>query len=124
MSADFSIRPMGGPVAAPVIEPAPGAARHAVPTHLPAGKAVVATEPALSARNDPRADDSRLSRQVAIDRDAAAIVYKVVDGPSGYVVRQYPDQARLRTLAYLRAQDLARQSDARRDNGEHTDVTA
>lgn len=61
---------------------------------------------------------------MAIDRDAAAIVYKVVDGPSGYVVRQYPDQARLRTLAYLRAQDLARQSDAQRNNGEHTDATA
>jgi hypothetical protein len=120
MSADFSIRPAGAPVAAPAVEPASGATRQAVSTHLPPAKAVIAAEPSRPARNDPPADDSRLSRQMAIDRDAAAIVYKVVDARTGYVVRQYPDDARLRSLAYLRAQDMARRDEARHD----TDITA
>jgi hypothetical protein len=120
MSADFNIRPAGAPVAAPVAEPTSGATRQAVSTHLPPGKAVVATEPSRPARNDRRADDTRLSHQMAIDRDAASVVYKVVDARTGYVVRQYPDDARLRTLAYLRAQDIAREDSA----SHRTDITA
>ncbi|MBN9585565.1 MAG: hypothetical protein BGN84_17575 [Afipia sp. 62-7] len=114
MSADFNIKPVGASVAAQFIEPAPDAAREAVPTQLPSDKAVTATDALGSVQNNADADNSRLSRQVVIDRAAASIVYQVVDSRTSYVVRQFPDEARLRALAYLRAQDIARQDNANR----------
>jgi hypothetical protein len=38
---------------------------------------------------------------VVIDRAAAEIVYRTVDSRTSLVVRQYPDEARLRARAYL-----------------------
>lgn len=120
MNADFNIKPVGASVAAQVVEPASEAAKTAVPTQLPPDKSVTAPDASLATQNNPQADNDRLSRQVVIDRAAASIVYRVVDSRTSYVVRQFPDEARLRTLAYLRAQDIAREDHAARK----TDVTA
>jgi uncharacterized FlaG/YvyC family protein len=48
-----------------------------------------------------------------IDRAAAEIVYRVVDNRTSLVVRQFPDEARLRARAYLRAQDEAKRERVR-----------
>ena len=66
------------------------------------------------------ADNDRLSRQVVIDREAAEIVYRVVDNRTALVVRQFPDEARLRARAYLRTLDDAREDRSRRK----TDIRA
>ena len=114
MSADFNIRPIGVSVAASYVEPASDAARTAVPTQLPPDKAVTAVDPSIAARNNPQAGSDGLSRQVVIDRAAAEIVYRTVDSRTSVVVRQFPDEARLRTRAYLRAMDIARQDNTQR----------
>lgn len=109
MVADFNIKSVGASVAAPLVEPASEAAHAVVPTQLPAAKAVTAVDSSLAARNNPQAESDRLSRQVVIDRAAAEVVYRVVDNRTSLVVRQFPDEARLRARAYLRAQDIARE---------------
>ena len=112
MGADFNIKPVGAPVAAPIVRPEPEAARAAVPTQLPADKTVTASDallrPALSAANYQQADSDRISREVIIDRDAAEIVYVSVDKKTNQVINQFPEESRLRTRAYLRALDSAR----------------
>jgi hypothetical protein len=115
MSADFNIRPVGASVAANYVEPASDAAKTAVPTQLPPDKTVTAPDASLQARNNPQAENDRLSRQVVIDRAAAEIVYRTVDSRTNLVVRQFPDEARLRARAYLRALDIARQDNAHRN---------
>jgi hypothetical protein len=112
MSADFNIKPVGASVAATYIEPASSAAKTAVPTQLPPDKAVTAPDASLQSRFNPQAETDRLSRQVVIDRAAAEIVYRTVDKRTNVVVTQYPDEARLRARAYLRALDIARQDNA------------
>jgi hypothetical protein len=112
MGADFNIKPVGAPVAAPIIRPEPEAARAAVPTELPAVKTVIASDalprPVLSASNYQQADSDRISREVIIDRDAAEVVYVSVDKKTNQVINQFPEESRLRTRAYLRALDTAR----------------
>jgi hypothetical protein len=112
MGADFNIRPVGAPVAAPIVRPEPEAARAAVPTQLPPERAVIASDalprPALSADNYQQADADRVSRRVVIDRDAAEIVYVSVDKKTNQVINQFPEESRLRTRAYLRALDTVR----------------
>ncbi len=120
MVADFSIRPIGASVATPAAGPSPDAAKNAVPTQLPAEKTVSAADTAQKANNNPQSDADRLSHQIVIDRDANQVVYRVVDNRTTLVVRQFPDEARLRARAYLRAQDLAKET---KENG-HTDVRA
>jgi uncharacterized FlaG/YvyC family protein len=110
MAADFSIRPISASVATPAAGPAPDAVKSAVPTQLPAQKTVCAAETAQRVNNDPDLDSERLSHQIVIDRDANQVVYRVVDNRTALVVRQFPDEARLRARAYLRAQDLAKQN--------------
>ena len=112
MGTDFSIKPVGGSVAATLIDPTSVGAKTAVQTDLPAHKAVMAADASVAARNNPQDDSDRLSRQVIIDRAAAEVVYRVVDNRTALVVRQFPDEARLRARAYLRAQDIARQDNA------------
>ncbi|MCF2524383.1 hypothetical protein [Bradyrhizobium sp. G127] len=112
MSADFNIKPVGASVAATYIEPASDAAKTAVPTQLPPDKAVTAPDASLQSRFNPQAETDRVSRQVVIDRAAAEIVYRTVDKRTSIVVTQYPDEARLRARAYLRALDMARQDNA------------
>ena len=114
MSTDFNIKPVGASVAAQVVEPASDAAKTAVPTQLPPDKTVTAPDASLAAQNNPQADNDRLSRQIVIDRAAAEIVYRVVDSRTSVVVRQFPDDARLRARAYLRALDIAKQDNANR----------
>ena len=120
MAADFSIRPIGASVATPAAGPSPDAAKAAVPTQLPPEKTVTAADTAQRANNDPEQDSERLSHQIVIDRDANEVVYRVVDNRTALVVRQFPDEARLRARAYLRAQDLAKQD----KESSHTDVQA
>lgn len=107
MGMDFNIKPVGGSVAPPAAEPSQAAARSAVPTELPAHKSVTAANSTITA--DTQSDNDRLSRQVVIDREAAEIVYRVVDNRTALVIRQFPDEARLRARAYLRTLDDARQ---------------
>lgn len=109
MSADFSIRPVGASVAILAPGPAPDATKSAVPTELPPDKAVSAPAALPPAANRIPTGNSDLSHQVMIDRAAAEIVYRVVDNRTSVVVRQFPDDAKLRARAYLRAQDEARQ---------------
>jgi hypothetical protein len=118
---DFNIRPIGGSVATPYIEPSPDGTKAAVQTQLPPDKAVTAADPALSVRNNPQSDPNALSHDIVIDRAAAAIVYRVVDSLTSVVVRQFPDEARLRARAYLRTLDIAREDHAAR---RYTDRTA
>ena len=76
---------------------------------------MTAADGSLAARNNSQADGDRLSRQVIIDRAAAEVVYRVVDNRTALVVRQFPDEARLRARAYVRAQDIARQDNTRKN---------
>jgi hypothetical protein len=107
MSSDFSIKPVGTPVAAPMPPPASPAADEAVTTELPARQSVAAADTSPRLRHDTESASDNLSHHVIFDRDAS-IVYQVVDNRTSLVVRQYPDQAVLRRRAYFRALDLAR----------------
>lgn len=115
MSTDFNIKPVGASVIATYVDPAFNAAKTAVPTQLPPDKAVTAPDASLHVRNNPQAETDRLSKQVVIDRAAAEIIYRTVDSATSLVVRQYPDEARLRARAYLRAMDIAREDNMRRN---------
>src|SRR3954468_20885250 len=106
MGTDFNIKPVGGPVAAPVVRPQPDAAKHAVETELPPPKTTTAASAA--ARSNLQPQTSNLSNQIVIDREAAQIVYRVVDSTTRLVLQQYPDEARLRSRAYQRALDAAK----------------
>ena len=108
MSTDFSIRPVGAPVAIPNMQHASEAAHNAVTTELPATQSVTAADAIARARNGSDAVSASVSRQVVLDRAAAAIVYQVVDSRTNLVVDQFPDQGFLRRRAYVRALDLAR----------------
>ena len=79
MGTDFSIKPAGAPVATPIVQPAGNAADDAVATQLPPSQSVTAADASARVRNDPRASGDTLSRQVVVDRDAASVVYQVVD---------------------------------------------
>ncbi len=116
MVADFNIKPVGASAAVPFVEPVAEAAHAAVPTQLPAAKAVTAIESSLAARNNTQAESDRLSRQVVIDRAAAEVVYRVVDNRTSLVVRQFPDDAMLRRRAYFHAMDMLK------DDRQHAPV--
>jgi len=107
MSIDISIRPVGAPVAAPVVRPQPDAALNAVRTELPAPKTPTPPDATAPASNNPQPSDDR-SRDIVIDRAAGAIVYRVIDNRTSQVVVQYPDEVRLRARAYLRSLDQAK----------------
>jgi hypothetical protein len=108
MGPDFSIKPVGAPVATLLVQPANPAADEAVATDLPAHQSVAAVDAAPRARHDTQSVSDNLSHQIILDRDAASMVYQVVDNRTSLVVRQYPDQAVLRRRAYFRALDLAK----------------
>lgn len=120
MGMDFNIKPVGGSVAASIVEPSPDAAKAGVRTQLPPDRGVTAMDASASARNNPQSDSGQFTRQLVIDRAAAEVVYRVVDNRTALVVRQFPDEARLRARAYMRAVDIARQDLANR----HTDISA
>ena len=114
MSTDFNIKPVGAPVAAPIVQPISEAAQNAVATELPASQSVAASDAGVRAnqfRCRPRFDFdcvSSVSNQVVIDRDAASIVYQVVDNRTSQVVKQFPEEAVLRRRAYFHALDLTK----------------
>jgi hypothetical protein len=111
MSTDFSIKPVGAPVAAPIVQPIREAARQAVKTELPASSTVTAADAGLAVRNDSNVVSR--SNQVVIDREAASIVYQVIDNRTSEVVKQFPDEAVLRRRAYFRSLELAKEAPTR-----------
>ena len=54
-----------------------------------------------------------MSNQVVIDREAAAIVYQVVDNRTSEVIKQFPEEAVLRRRAYFRTLELAKDAPTR-----------
>lgn len=127
MGADFNIKPVGAPVATPVIRPAPEAVREAVPTQLPPDKTVSATarvlQPNISAANYQQIDSDQISKEVIIDKGAGEIVFVSVDKKSNQVIDQYPEELRLRSLAYLRTMDTLKQDARLQDRRIETDRT-
>ena len=108
MSTDFSIRPVGAPVATPIVQPVSEAAHKAVATELPAAQSVTAADASARARAESDAVNVSRSRQVVFDRAAASIVYQVVDNRTSQVIKQFPEEAVLRRRAYFRTLELAK----------------
>jgi len=113
MSTDFSIRPVGAPVAAPIVSTVGDAARGGVATQLPPSQAVTATDAGASTRNDSQGSSDFVSRQAFFDQAAASVVFQVVDGKTDQVVQQFPDEAVLRRRAYFHALDLEKDTPTR-----------
>ena len=113
MSTDFSIKPVGAPVAAPIVQPIKEAAAQAVATELPARQSVTATDAGTSPRYNANVSNRSTSNQVVIDREAAAIVYQVVDNRTSLVVKQFPEEAVLRRRAYFNMLDLTKAAPTR-----------
>jgi uncharacterized FlaG/YvyC family protein len=121
MSTDFNIKPVGAPVAAPIVQHVSEAAQHAVPTELPASQSVAAVDSSARASTDSaavrvsisNASVSNQSNQVVIDRDARAVVYQVIDTRTSQVVKQFPEEAVLRRRAYFHTLDLTRDAPTR-----------
>ena len=91
MSLDFSIRPVGAPVATIVVQAPSPAVSNAVATVLPANQSVTVAEPSASVRNDVQSiSDEAVSHQAFYDRAAASLVFQVVDNKNAQVVDQYP----------------------------------
>ena len=118
MSADFSIKPVGAPVAAPIVQPIREAAKQAVKTELPPTSTVSAADAGVAVRYDSNVvsrsvSNQILSNQVTIDRDAASIVYQVVDTRTSQVIKQFPEEAVLRRRAYFRSLELTKEAPTR-----------
>jgi uncharacterized FlaG/YvyC family protein len=113
MSTDFSIKPVGAPVAAPIVQPVREAAKQAVKTELPASSTVTATDAGLAVRYDSNVVSRSMSNQVVIDRDAASIVYQVIDNRTSEVIKQFPEEAVLRRRAYFRTLELSKDAPTR-----------
>ena len=121
MSTDFNIKPVGAPVAAPIVQHVSEAAQHAVATELPASESVAAVDSSARASNDAaavrvsisNASVSNQSNQVVIDRDTRAVVYQVIDTRTSQVVKQFPEEAVLRRRAYFHTLDLTKDAPQR-----------
>ena len=118
MSTDFNIKPVGAPVAAPVVQHVNEAAHHAVATQLPPSQSVSAADAGTRANIDSDAvrvsiSSASVSNQVVIDRDTRAVVYQVVDNRTSQVVKQFPEEAVLRRRAYFHALDLTKDAPQR-----------
>jgi hypothetical protein len=111
MSSDFSIRPVGAPTVTPVVQAPSQAVNEAVTTDLPASQSVTVADPGAAARNDAQAAANEfVSHQAYFDRDAASMVFQVLNGRTDAVVDQFPDEAVLRRRAYFHALDLSKDS--------------
>jgi len=120
MSTDFNIKPVGAPVAAPIVQHVSAAAQHAVATVLPASHSVAAVDSSARASTDSSAvrlsisnASAAVSNQVVIDRDARAVVYQVIDTKTSQVVKQFPEEAVLRRRAYFHTLDLTKDAPQR-----------
>lgn len=118
MSTDFNIKPVGAPVAAPIVQHVSEAAHNAVATELPARQSVSAADAGSRASISSDAvrvsiSNASVSNQVVIDRDARAVVYQVVDNRTSQVVKQFPEEAVLRRRAYFHTLDLTKDAPTR-----------
>jgi uncharacterized FlaG/YvyC family protein len=120
MSTDFNIKPVGAPVAAPIVQHVSEAAQHAVATELPASQSVTAADSSARAGTDSAAvrvsisnTNPSVSNNVVIDRDARAVVYQVIDVKTSQVVKQFPEEAVLRRRAYFHTLDLTKDAPQR-----------
>jgi uncharacterized FlaG/YvyC family protein len=120
MSTDFNIKPVGAPVAAPIVQHVSEAAQHAVATELPASQSVSAADASARASTDSAAirpsisnASASVSNHVVIDRDARAVVYQVIDTRTSQVVEQFPEEAVLRRRAYFHTLDLTKDAPQR-----------
>ena len=118
MSTDFNIKPVGAPVAAPIVQHVSETAQQAVATELPASQSVSAADPSARASTDSAAvrvsiSSPSVSNQVVIDRDARAVVYQVIDNKTSQVVEQFPEEAVLRRRAYFHTLDLTKDAPTR-----------
>jgi FlaG protein len=111
MSTDFSIRPVGAPVATPIVPSTSNSASGAVATQLPPSQTVTAVSASAGAATLEASDF--VSRQAYFDRAAGSVVLQVVDDKTDQVVKQFPDEAVLRRRAYFRSLDLAKEASAR-----------
>ena len=107
MSTDFSIRPVGAPAPTPLVQPQTQAAAAGVATELPASKSVTAADAGAAVQNDPHSLTD-LTYQAYFDRNAASMVYEIVNRTNNQVIEQTPDEAILRRLAYFRWLDQQR----------------
>lgn len=113
MSTDFSIKPVGAPVATPIVSAASSPASGAVATQLPPSQSVTAVDASAGSRNDLLSASDFVSHQAFFDRAAASVVFQVVDSRTDQVVQQFPDEAVLRRRAYFHTLDLAKNAPAR-----------
>src|ERR1700722_19128824 len=107
MSTDFSIKPVGAPVATPVAQPESEAAHNPVAPVLRASQSVSVATPGPTVSNDVSAS-ANVSRQAFLDRAAGSIVYQTINERTGAVVSQFPDSATLQRRAYYRTLDLTK----------------
>ena len=110
MNSDFSIRPVGAAAVTPVVQAPSQAASEAVATDLPASQSVTVADPSAAARNDVQAQAASdvVSHQAFFDRDAASMVFQVLNGRTDAVVDQYPDEAVLRRRAYFHTLEMSK----------------
>lgn len=113
MSTDFSIRPVGAPVATPIVAVAGDATRDAVPTQLPPSKSVTAVDASASGHSAAQDPGAFVSRQGFFDRAAGSFVFQVVDSRTDRVLQQFPDEAVLRRRAYFHTLDLTKEDSSR-----------
>jgi len=109
MSTDFSIKPVGAPVATLIVSAVSNAANSAVATQLPPSQSVTVADASAAVRNGPQGSSSFVSHQAFFDSAAASVVFQVVDGKTDQVVQQFPDEAVLRRRAYFHTLDLAKE---------------
>ncbi len=111
MSTDFSIKPVGAPVATPIVQPVSEAAQRRSRPNCRRAKASRRQMRAHARRIDSDAVASRFPdrriRWLSI-APHASIVYQVVDNRTSLVVQQFPDEAVLRRRAYFHTLDLTK----------------
>ena len=104
MSTDFSIRPVGAPVATPIPPSVGNAAQNGVATQLPANQSVTPPDASTPAANNSQGGGF-VAQQAYFDTSAASVVFQSVDELTGQVVQQFPDDATLRRRAYFHSLD-------------------
>ncbi len=105
MSTDFSIRPVGTPVATPIPPSAGNAAQNGVAPQLPANQSVTAPDSGTQTANNSQGGGEFVAQQAYFDTSAASVVFQSVDELTGQVVQQFPDDATLRRRAYFHSLD-------------------
>jgi hypothetical protein len=107
MSTGIAVQPVAGIALTELARPAAVASQGAVPTELPAAKAVNAlpeAAPAHNARPSSNSGTTDIARNFVIDPQTQDVVYRVMDVRTRQVLYQVPDAAQLRRAAYARAQ--------------------